>query len=77
MAQYFTSAEREQNKFVYSGRKMFWDLVSNMIARGYTSDVVIDEIYTTYGQALAVSTILVKLRGGKRRGGHLDSRPKL
>ena len=56
---------------------MFWDLVSNMIARGYTSDVVIDEIYTTYGQALAVSTILVKLRGGKRRGGHLDSRPKL
>ena len=40
---------------------MFWDLVMNMIARGYTSNSAIDKIYSTYGQPLAVSTILVKL----------------
>ena len=62
-------------KFAYSKRKVFWDLVVNMITRGYTSDTAIDKIYTTYGQAFAVSTILVKLRNNKRRGGHPDLRP--
>ena len=71
-AKFFTPAERGKSKFTYSTRKIFWDLVVNMIARGYTSDTAIDKICTTYGQALAVSTIIVELQNDKRRGGYPD-----
>ena len=74
-AKFFTPAEKGKSKFSYSKSKVFWDLVVNMIARGFTSDSVIDKIYTAYGQVMAVSTILVKLRIDKRRGGHPGLRP--
>ena len=71
---FFIPAERGKSKFAYSRRKAFWELVVNMVARVYISDTAIGKIYTTYGQALADSTILVKLRNDKRRGGHPDLR---
>ena len=73
-AKLFTSAERGRNKFAYSRRKVFWDMVCNMISRGYTSDTAIDKIYLTYGHNLSVSNILVKMRNDKGRGGHPDLR---
>ena len=66
-AKFFIPAERGKSKFAYSRRKAFWDLVVNMIARGYTSDSAIDKIYITDGQALAVSTILGKSQNDKRK----------
>ena len=53
---------------------MFWDLLGNMIARGYTSAAAIDKIYSTYRHQLSVPNILVKLREDKRRGGYPDLR---
>ena len=73
-AKLFTSAERGRNKFVYSRRKVFWDMVGNMISRGYTSDAAIDKIYSTYWHQLSVSNILIKLRNDKGREGHPDLR---
>ena len=73
-AKLFKSAERGRNKFVYTRRKVFWDMVGNMISKGCTSDAAIEKIYLTYGHQLSVSNILVKLRNDKRRGGHPDLR---
>ena len=47
-AKIFTPSERGKSKVAYSRRKVFWDLMVNMIASGYISDTVIDKIYTTY-----------------------------
>ena len=69
-AREFTSEERGANKFAYSRRKVFWELVDKLTRRGYTSDVAIDKIYTVYGRSLPVSTILLKLRQDRRRGGN-------
>ena len=76
-AKSLTPAERGKSKLAYSRRKVIWDLVVNMIAREYLSDSAIDMIYTTYGQALVVSTNLVKLQNDNSRGGHPDLRPWL
>ena len=69
-AREFTSEERGANKFAYSRRKVFWELVDKLTRRGYTSDVAIDKIYSVYGRNLPVSTILLKLRQDRRRGGN-------
>ena len=73
-AKLLTSTERGRNKFAYSRRKVFWDMVGKMISRGYTSDAVMNKIYSTYRHQLSVSYILVKLRNDKGRGGHPDLR---
>ena len=73
-AKLFTSAERVRNKFAYSRRKVFWDMVGNMTFRGYTSDTAIDKIYSTYGHNLSVSNILIKMSNDKGRGGNPDLR---
>ena len=73
-AEFFTPAERGKSKLAYSRREVFWYLVVNMFIRRYTSDLIIDKIYSTFGQALTVSTILVKLRNDNRRGGYPDLR---
>ena len=65
----FTAEERGVNKFAYSRRKVFWDLVEQLTRRGYTSDAAIDRIYGVYGRSLPVSSILLKLRQDRRRGG--------
>lgn len=69
-AKEFTSIERGANKFAYSRRKVFWDVISQLVRSGHTSDSAIDRVYQTYGRNLSVSSILVKLRTDRRRGGH-------
>ncbi|ETP04478.1 hypothetical protein F441_18743 [Phytophthora nicotianae CJ01A1] len=69
-AKEFTAAERGANKFAYSRRKVFWDVVSAFVRTGFTSDVAIDKIYAAYGRQLSVTRILTALRTDKHQGGH-------
>ncbi|KUF81643.1 hypothetical protein AM588_10000277 [Phytophthora nicotianae] len=69
-AKEFTAAERGANKFAYSRRKVFWDVVSAFVRTGFTSDVAIDKIYAAYGRQLSVTRILAALRTDKHQGGH-------
>ena len=67
-AKAFTHAERGANKFSFSRRKVFWDMVEDMVKRGNTSDVAIDRIYRVYGWNNSVTKILNEMRKDKRRG---------
>ncbi len=58
----FMGQERGANKFTYSKRKVFWDGVTKLIQRGYSSDTAIDKVYSVYGMANSVSTILKAMR---------------
>nr|KAE8923624.1 hypothetical protein PF009_g26130 [Phytophthora fragariae] len=69
-AKEFTRAERGANKFAYSRRKVFWDIVTCLVRAGFTSDTAIDKIYAVYGRQRSVTAILVALRQAKKRGGH-------
>ncbi|KAE8908744.1 hypothetical protein PF001_g2747 [Phytophthora fragariae] len=69
-AKEFTRAERGANKFAYSRRKVFWDIVACLVRAGFTSDTAIDKIYAVYGRQHPVTAILVALRQAKKRGGH-------
>ena len=69
-AKFYTARERGENKFFYSRRKIFWDVVSNMERKGFTSDAAIDEVYITYGAGLSVSKILLLMRNDRKTGGH-------
>ncbi|ETN07720.1 hypothetical protein PPTG_13046 [Phytophthora nicotianae INRA-310] len=70
----FTPVERGANKFAFSRRKVFWDIVATLIRSGYTSDTAIDKIYAVYGRQLPVSSILTALRADRRQGGHASLR---
>ncbi|ETP47971.1 hypothetical protein F442_06230 [Phytophthora nicotianae P10297] len=70
----FTPVERGANKFAFSRRKVFWDIVATLICSGYTSDTAIDKIYAVYGRQLPVSSILTALRADRRQGGHASLR---
>ncbi|KAE8974093.1 hypothetical protein PR001_g26104 [Phytophthora rubi] len=69
-AKEFTRAERGANKFAYSRRKVFWDIVTCLVRAGFTSDTAIDKIYAVYGRQRSVTAILVAPRQAKKRGGH-------
>ncbi|KAL3664985.1 hypothetical protein V7S43_010160 [Phytophthora oleae] len=66
----FTPIERGANKFAYSRRKVFWDVVANLVRSGFTSDAAIDKVYSVYGRQIAVLNILKALRADRMRGGH-------
>ncbi|KAG3128583.1 hypothetical protein PI126_g21341 [Phytophthora idaei] len=66
----FTAVERGLNKFAYSRRKVFWDVVANLVRSGFTSDTAIDKVYAVYGRQLSVSSVLVALRTDRKRCGH-------
>ncbi len=66
-AKAFTHAEQGANKFSFSRRKVFWDIVEDMVKRGNTLDVAIDQIYWVYGWNNLVTKILKKMRRDKRR----------
>ncbi|ETP31664.1 hypothetical protein F442_19500 [Phytophthora nicotianae P10297] len=69
-AREYTAAERGVNKFAYSRRKIFWDVVATMVRAGYSSDVAVDRIYAIFGRQLPVTSILLALRRDKQQGGH-------
>ena len=62
----FTYHERGANKFSFCRRKVFWDAVTLLISKGYTSDTAIDRVYLVYGQGKSVGQIL-KLMAQDRR----------
>lgn len=70
----FTAAERGANKFAYSRRKVFWDVVSSLVRSGFTSDTAIDKVYSVYGRQLSVSNVLAALRADRRRSRHPNLR---
>ena len=69
-AKLFLATERGRVKYQYSLRKVFWDLCSEMIRRGHTSDTAIDEMYKVYSNRLSLTQILRKMREDRKRGGH-------
>lgn len=69
-ARHFTSTERGKCRFMYSRRKVFWDVVQKMINAGYTSDLAVDKVYLVYGRSLAVTYILQKMAEDRKTGGH-------
>lgn len=46
----YTAKERGENKFMYCRNKVFWDDITQLLTRGYTSETAIDHIYTVYGR---------------------------
>ncbi|EEY62468.1 uncharacterized protein PITG_23030 [Phytophthora infestans T30-4] len=70
----FTAAERGANKFAYSRRKVFWDVVSSLARSGFTSDTAIEKVYSVYGRQLSVLNVLSALRADRRRGRHPNLR---
>ena len=67
-AKTFTSRQRGKNRYNYSKRKVFWDLVSEMVRRGYTANDAIDKIYTCYGFKTSVSNIIKNLQRDRKAG---------
>ena len=68
-AKLFNARERGKNKFAFSLRKPFWDLVVCMIFHGYNHNTAIDKIYEAYGSKPVVK-ILRQIRTDKRTGGN-------
>lgn len=73
-AKCLTSVERGQCRHTYSRRKIFWDLIENLVRKGYTSDVAIDKTYLVYGRSQSVNRILLRMRADRQTGGHPDLR---
>ena len=55
---------------IYNVRKVFWDCISNLIRRGYTSNTAIDKVYSVYGRSNSTSSILKLMRKDKSSGGN-------
>lgn len=69
-----TSEERGLCRFAYSRRKIFWDVIENLVRKGHTSDIAIDKTYLTHGRGNSVSAILLRTRTDRKTGGHPDLR---
>ena len=54
----------------YSRRKIFWDVIENLVRKGHTSNVAIDKTYLVYGRSNSVNTILLRMRDDRKNGGH-------
>ena len=57
-ARLFTAAERGQQKYKYTRRKVVWDAIDRMVRHGFTAQVAIDRIYQHYGRELSVTRII-------------------
>jgi len=66
----FNSRERGKNKSMYCRRKVFWDVIRNLINAGFTSDAAIDKVYQVYGRGTSVTSILVMMVSDRKTGGN-------
>ena len=57
----FNSQERGKNKRMYCRRKVFWDIIRNLVNAGFTSDAAIDKVYDVYGRSTSITAILVMI----------------
>ena len=74
-ARLFTSEERGQVKYVYSRRKVAWDVIAVLVgAPGYTVHTAIDKVYDEYGRDEPVTTIINHMRQDRMTGGHPELR---
>ena len=69
-AKEFSASERGRVKFNYSLRNHFWQLLKDMIRRGYTHTAAIDKIYSVYGKNLSTTRILREIWKDTKNGGH-------
>lgn len=67
-AKFFSSRDRGANRYTYSKRKTFWDLVVKMVNRGRSANEAIDFIYRYYGFNQSVSNIIKKLQRERKEG---------
>ena len=65
---FFSSRDRGANRYTYSKRKTFWDLVVKMVNRGRSANEAIDFIYRYYGFNQSVSNIIKKLQRERKEG---------
>jgi hypothetical protein len=64
----YTAVERGRNKHTYSRRRVFWDAVVKLMARGYTSDSAIDRISGAYGRRLSVTQVINQMKKDRMLG---------
>ena len=67
-AKMYNSMERGANKWMYSFRLNFWNLVNHLVKKGYSSNVAIELIYTTYGKQISTTEIIRCIREDKKNG---------
>ena len=58
----FTREERGGAKQKYSKRKLFWDLMCNLLRAGFTELAAIDKICQVYGTNRSVTYVVTKIR---------------
>ena len=64
----YTAVERGRNKHTYSRRRVFWDAVVKLMARGYTADSAIDRISEAYGRRLSVTQVINQMKKDRMLG---------
>ena len=64
----FDVRDRGANRYNYSKRKVFWDLVSLMVRRGRQANEAIDELYKYYGYKTSLTNILKAMRKERMEG---------
>ena len=70
-ARLYTAEERGRNKYNFSLRKPFWDLVERMIRNGLTGQAAIHRIYEVYPNAPVTQILrLIRIDKKRPRGGH-------
>ena len=67
-AKHFDARDRGANRYNYSKRKVFWDLLSLMIRRGRQANEAIDELYKYYGYKTSLTNILKAMRKERMEG---------
>ena len=65
----FTREERGGAKQKYSKRKLFWDLMYNLLRAGFTELAAIDKTRQAYGTNRSVTYVVNKIRVDKKTGG--------
>ena len=67
-AKHFDARDRGANRYNYSKRKVFWDLVSLMVRRGRQANEAIDTLYNYYGYKTSLTNILKAMRRERMEG---------
>ena len=62
------NVERGQKKHTYSRRRVFWDAVVKLMARGYMADSAIDRISGAYGRRLSVTQVINQMKKDRMLG---------
>ncbi len=64
----YTAVERGRNKHTYSRRRVLWDAVVKLMARGYMADSAIDQISGAYGRRLSVTQVINEMKKDRMLG---------